>query len=363
MCETPFRRRYVRGVIDRSQLHSNGPYHELYRLVSFGVPIRLDGNDNSFQPGDYQAGGGRLHAKTMVFDAQLPTAYVLSGSFNWSTSATQSNDETMLVVHEQRIALQFAEFFQYLWDVSRKLGENWVGDPQGVGVGSVIINEVHWDGYNGDREPNGDFTSNDEFIELLNTTPFPIDMSLWSIATDDDFVVGLYPGTVIGPYERFLIAGHNTETFQDAVPQFEGGAFQFPDFVMNIANDQRFLRLNLNGSQMRLRLLDARGVQLDEAGNGGPAFAGGRYVAADDVTRVQSMERRHRDCTGLSDCTPILDGSQASSWYASEVEAGGSHVRESYRSFILATPGEPNSAGEPWPLESPFFRSENGERD
>ncbi len=363
-CETPFRRRYVRGVIDRSQLHSNGPYHELYRLVSFGVPLRLDGNDNSRQPGDYQAGGGRLHAKSMVFDAGLPSAFVLSGSFNWSTSATQSNDETMLVVHDPRIAEQFAEFFQYLWDTGRNLGENWVGDREGTRPGDVIINEVHWDGYNGDTEPNGDATTNDEFIELLNTTDRTIDLSLWSITTDDDFVVGLYPGTVIGPYERFLLAGHNTEPYQDAVPQFRGGAFINPDFVMNIANDQRFLRMNLNSTRFRLRLQDARGVELDVIGDGGPPFAGGRAIGEDGVLRAFSMERIHRDCTGAGDaCVPVLDGTTPDGWRTCSASAGGANVAEAYRDIVRATPGEPNSGGEFLPDESPFFRSATGERD
>ena len=37
----PFQPRFVRGVIDRSQLHSNGPYHESYRLIANGVSIRM----------------------------------------------------------------------------------------------------------------------------------------------------------------------------------------------------------------------------------------------------------------------------------------------------------------------------------
>ena len=85
-CEETFVRKEVRGVVDKSQLHSNGPYHEVYRLMVFGVPMRLDGNDNSRLPGDYQAGGGRLHSKTMISDAGTDHPKVLTGSFNWSSS-------------------------------------------------------------------------------------------------------------------------------------------------------------------------------------------------------------------------------------------------------------------------------------
>ncbi|MFU8805627.1 MAG: phospholipase D-like domain-containing protein, partial [Bradymonadaceae bacterium] len=72
----------VVGVLDRSQLHGNGQYHQGYRLLANSIPMRLDGNENSRLPGDYQAGGGRLHAKTMLLDAGTPDARVITGSFN-----------------------------------------------------------------------------------------------------------------------------------------------------------------------------------------------------------------------------------------------------------------------------------------
>jgi phosphatidylserine/phosphatidylglycerophosphate/cardiolipin synthase-like enzyme len=362
-CAPVFRERYVRGVIDRSQLHSNGPYHELYRLVTYGIPLRLDGNDNSVLPGDYQAGGGRLHSKTMVIDADLPTALVLSGSFNWSTSATQSNDETMLVLHNQRIAQEMAWFFQYLWDTGRNLGNDYVGDGR-VLPGSVVFNEIHWDGHNGGTEPGGDATSNDEFIELLNTTPFTIDLSLWAIASDEDFVAGLFPGTVIGPYERFLLLDHNTTPYIDSLPQERGGAFQNPDFVMNMANDARFLRLNLHNARMRLRLVDPRGNVVDIAGDGGPPFWGGRESTDAGGIITRSMERIHVVCPeGDTTCVPIADGTLPSSWQAFQGTSGGSNVREGFRGIVFASPGENNSGGEVFPDENPSWRSEAGVRD
>ena len=79
-------------------------------------PLRMDSNDNSKQPGDYQAGGGRLHSKTMVLDAYGENPIVITGSFNWSASATQSNDEYLLVFHGSRVAESFDQYFQSLWD-------------------------------------------------------------------------------------------------------------------------------------------------------------------------------------------------------------------------------------------------------
>jgi len=360
VCEATFRRRYVRGVVDKSQLHSNGPYHEIYRLLAFGIDVRLDGNDNSIQPGDYQAGGGRLHSKTMVLDAGRESGVVVTGSFNWSASATLSNDETLLIMHSPRLAELFAGYFQVVWDQGKEMGERFVGDNTGLAPGDIVFNEIHWDGYNGDLERRATRDvpfSNDQFIELLNTTDQPIDMSLWTIATDEDFVVGLFPGTVIGPYERFLIVDHSMEPYDDVRPQFAGGAFQNANFVMNTANDPRFLRLNLHNTRFRLRLIDARGTVIDTAGDGGPPFAGGRVIN-DGETQTFSMERIHFVCPdGDASCSPIGDGTDPGSWVTCQATRGGENVREAYRDIVVATPGSPNSGGERFPDAPSTFRT------
>ena len=331
--------REVRGVIDRSQLHSNGPYHEAYRLLTWGVNMRMDGNETARHPGDYQAGGGRQHSKTLVIDAGTEHAVVLTGSFNWSSSATVANDETLVVIRDAGLSLQYLDQFEQIWGRANEIGFEHAGEGGTVSPGDVIFNEIHWDGWNGDNDPTdfgGDDVSNDEFIELLNTTGRPIDLSMWTIATDDDFVVGLYPGTIIGPYERFLLLDHNVAPFEDSTPQDFGGAFMNGDFVMNSANDPRFLRLNLHNAQFRLRLLDPRGTEMDVAGNGGPPFAGGRTEVRGRLVN-RSMERLH----------PVTYGGDASAWAACDADEGGANVRPDYRAAIRATPGEPNSHGEP----------------
>ena len=354
-CESTFVPREVRGVIDRSQLHGNGPYHEAYRLITWDINMRLDGNESSYQAGDYQAGGGRLHSKTMIIDAGTPDALVLTGSFNWSSSATVANDETLVVLRGAEMSNLYLDQFESLWQRGSFIGVDH-SDPGGtISPGDIVFNEIHWDGWNGEHDPadfGGDDVSNDEFIELLNTTDRTIDLSMWTIATAEDFAVGLYPGTVIGPYERFLILDHNLAPYQDLVPHEAGGAFFNGDFVMNIANDQRFLRMNLHNAQFKLNLLDPRGNVIDSAGNGGPPFVGGRNEEGGRIIN-RSMERLH----------PILPGDLPGSWEACSLETGGEWVREEYRGIIRATPGEPNSGGEPdMGDEDPTFRSESGER-
>ena len=359
-CVEPYRPRYVRGVIDRSQLHSNGPYHEVYRLLAFGVPVRMDGNDNSRQPGDYQAGGGRQHSKTMVIDGYTDNPTVLTGSFNWSASATVANDETLLVLEGRRMGQQYAEYFDYLWSMGKNLGNRWVGDSTTLKSGDIIFNEIQWDGYNGlldpseTDDPNSNryyhYVFNDEFIELLNTRP-------------DDFIMGLYPGTIIGPYERFLIVDHNTEPYDDVEPQMMGGAYCEPNFVLNNANDARFLRLNLRNARFRIQLIDPRGTVIDRAGDGTAPFFGGRERLEGERhprnQRVFSMERVHSECAADdAECTAIGDGQRRESWRAcsSPSVASVQQIRPERRDNVVATPGQPNSVYSAFPAEPAAWR-------
>ncbi len=355
----PFAPRVVQGVVDRSQLHSNGPYHEFYRLLTAGVDVVLDGNENAGQAGDYQAGGARQHDKTIVIDGGLPTAKVVTGSFNWSSSATGSNDETLLVLKGERLTAQYVEQFERLYSEGDLAGNRFAGDGTGLAPGAIIFNEIQWDGYNGTIDPTdagGDEVYNDEFIELLNTTDEAIDISLWTIASDDDFVLGFYPGTIIGPRERFLVVDHNLAPFQDGIPQTAVSAYRNADFIMNVSNDPRFLRLSLHNFDFRLRLLDPRGTEFDRAGDGGPAFAGGRQATGAPAKNF-SMERVHTDCSGAAgDCLPFAPGDSPAAWRACSAARGGANVNDDFQSYIIATPGEPNSGGEFIAPETADFR-------
>lgn len=344
-------RRSVAGVIDQSQLHSNQQYHEVYRLLSAGIPLRMDGNDSSRQPGDYQAGGGRLHSKTMVIDAYGENPLVITGSFNWSSSATQSNDEFMVVMHGKRIAQVYDQYFEELYGVGRRMGEEFVGE-NGLKPGDITINEVMWYG----AHPN-DLEGFDEFIELKNNTDRDIELDLWQIANPDDFVVGLVPGSVLPANDTFLIVDHVLETYQDGAPQDRGTAYVTADLIVNAFNDNRQSRLYLKDTALELELRDPQGTAMDHIGDGGPAFAGG----PEGNSVVRSMER-----------LPNTDGTLPGSWKACSNAIGGALVSTTmvcieceedpssqdcrncsddgnmpiaatYRDIIIGTPGEPNS--------------------
>jgi phosphatidylserine/phosphatidylglycerophosphate/cardiolipin synthase-like enzyme len=316
----------VMGVIDQSQLHSNGQYHEVYRLLGAGIPLRLDGNDNGEQPGDYQAGGGRLHSKTMVIDADGENPIVITGSFNWSASATQSNDEYLLVFRGGRLARTFADYFKYLWESGRQMGEVTM-EADDLQPGDITINEVMWYGVTA-QDPDG----LDEFLELRNHTDRDLRIDLWQIANANDVVVGFPPGSLLPAGGLFTVLDHTMEPYRDGVPQDEPSAFQGGDMVVNAFNDNRQARLYLKDGQLDLRLLDPKGTLMDRAGNGGPAFAGGPGTA-DGRPVSRSMER----------LDGAIDGTLPESWQACALTEGGEGVTPAFRAAVIASPGETNS--------------------
>jgi len=314
--------RGVSGVIDRSQLHSNNQYHEAFRLLGEGVQMRMDGNDNSRQPGDYQAGGGRLHSKTMIIDPEGENPIVITGSFNWSSSATTSNDEYLLVLHGKRVAQEFMSYYGTLWDNGKRLGEDFIGEG-GVEQGDLVINEIQWYGVT-ELDDDGD----DEFIELRNLSDRDIKLDMWQIANPDDFVLGFPPGLVIPAQSTFLVVDHQLEPYVDGEPQDQVSAYRNADLVINAYNDNRQARLYIKDSQLELFLKDPANAIMDYAGDGGPAFVGGPAQG-----KVYSMERRAN----------VGDGRDIGSWKACSLNEGGANVNDAFRDTIIATPGEPNS--------------------
>jgi phosphatidylserine/phosphatidylglycerophosphate/cardiolipin synthase-like enzyme len=322
IADLPFdQRRSVAGVIDQSQLHSNGQYHEVYRLLGAGIPVRMDAIDSTLLPGDYQAGGGRLHSKTMVIDAGTDHPTIISGSFNWSASATQSNDEFLLVFRGERAAETYAAYFDDLYGVARDLG----GDRLGADLqpGDLRINEVMWYGVT-DADPDGF----DEFIEIENRTDRDINLDLWQIANPDDVVVGFPPGSRVPAGGTFLIVDHVLEPYVDGQPQDSNTAYLTGDLVLNAFNDNRQARLYLKDGALELFLKDPDAQIADVAGDGGPAFAGGP-----DGAVVRSMERLAGDNAG----------DQSTAWKSCTATEGNATVNPDYRATILATPGGPNS--------------------
>lgn len=85
----------VQGVMERSQYESNtgGDYD---KFAAAGLDVRLDGNRYN------------MHHKVIIIDRQI----VVTGSYNFTSSAEKRNDENLLVFYSSDIASIFMQEFQ-----------------------------------------------------------------------------------------------------------------------------------------------------------------------------------------------------------------------------------------------------------
>ncbi|GAB4422167.1 MAG: hypothetical protein OHK0011_00760 [Turneriella sp.] len=226
--------RRVRGVMDRSQLTHN-QYVEIYRIATscghtygfqagtgqanggnanpffpnsgntWDTPnqantrcyapfdLRIDGNENNNNIGDWQAGGGRLHAKTIVIDAGTPNAKLLMGSFNWSPNANNNNDENLIVIHSPKIVERYLQFWQQIYDDGVPMNKRYPTNQelaQGIityqdrpagDYLKVVISEVNYAGTTRKIGSNYFAYDGNEFIELYNPNNEALDISFWSL--------------------------------------------------------------------------------------------------------------------------------------------------------------------------------------
>ncbi|PWB71503.1 MAG: hypothetical protein C3F07_14065 [Anaerolineales bacterium] len=88
----------VKGVMDEEQIASNtGTEFDPFRQA--GLDVRIDGID------------GQMHHKVFIVDGKI----VVFGSYNFSRSAEERNDENIIIVYNQQIAEQFMLEFQRIY--------------------------------------------------------------------------------------------------------------------------------------------------------------------------------------------------------------------------------------------------------
>lgn len=87
----------VRGVVEAGSADSLGS--DVHRLRSEGLAIRLDSNPAT------------MHHKVIVIDGES----VVAGSYNFTRSAEERNDENMLVLIDEELAAAFAMEFERLY--------------------------------------------------------------------------------------------------------------------------------------------------------------------------------------------------------------------------------------------------------
>ncbi len=88
----------LRGVFDASQAASNTG-GEFERMRRKDLDVHLDGID------------GLMHHKVIIIDGQT----VITGSYNFSNNAENTNDENLVIIHNRRIAELFLEHFEKVY--------------------------------------------------------------------------------------------------------------------------------------------------------------------------------------------------------------------------------------------------------
>ena len=150
----------IRGVdvdiiIDSDWEFSSGSDYQ--EILNAGIDIR--GDDRS----------GLMHHKVMIIDGYV----VITGSYNWSASAEDSNDENTIILKSQPIAQTYLEEFNRIWNQTTP--ESPPEPEPEPKTGRIVINEV-------ELNPTGTDTGH-EWVELYNPTDQAVDIGGWKIET------------------------------------------------------------------------------------------------------------------------------------------------------------------------------------
>lgn len=91
----------IRIITDNDK--SFDPGSDIDRFRAAGIPVRIDRSID------------HMHHKFAIFDG----AILLSGSYNWTRSASDCNEENLLLTTEKRLVAPFRELFERLWESYR----------------------------------------------------------------------------------------------------------------------------------------------------------------------------------------------------------------------------------------------------
>ena len=90
----------VRIISDKTQSGNGYQKKILKRLKKENIPVKVD------------AHSGIMHLKITIADGKIAT----TGSYNYTKSADQENDEVFVVFHDEKIAQNFEQEFEDLWN-------------------------------------------------------------------------------------------------------------------------------------------------------------------------------------------------------------------------------------------------------
>ncbi len=87
----------VRVINDNNKSEDLGS--DADRLIDAGIPVRFDHSRH------------HMHHKFALFDKKI----LLTGSYNWTRSAAESNEENFLISHDKHFLKKYSSEFEKLW--------------------------------------------------------------------------------------------------------------------------------------------------------------------------------------------------------------------------------------------------------
>lgn len=87
----------LRVISDNDKSYDVGS--DIERLTRAGIAVRIDRTEH------------HMHHKFAIFDGEV----LLTGSYNWTRSAAQNNEENIVVTREGALVRGFSEEFERLW--------------------------------------------------------------------------------------------------------------------------------------------------------------------------------------------------------------------------------------------------------
>lgn len=92
----------VKVLVEKGNAYQRGS--EVPKLIKAGIQVAFDSNP------------ALMHNKVMIVDGEI----VVTGSYNWSWSAENKNDENLVIISGPEVAKLYKAGFQGLWNIAEK---------------------------------------------------------------------------------------------------------------------------------------------------------------------------------------------------------------------------------------------------
>ena len=218
----------VKVIIEERNAYSTGS--EIDKLKNAGINVAIDSNPYL------------MHHKVMIIDGLI----VVTGSYNWSYSAEHRNDENLIVIISARVAQEYEDEFQRIWDNAIKLSRPTTTTQTTETTKTTITTHPLVKIYINEVEANPPGTdSGNEWVELYNPNDFNVDLKDWCISTTHGKTVTIcfYSSQII-PARGYLIVGYGGQWIDNEeesliLQDSQGRSVDSTPLLDDTANDNR----------------------------------------------------------------------------------------------------------------------------